>query len=134
MIRVTRLNNTSFVVNAELIETIEATPDTVVTLTTERKYVVRETVDELIRRVVAYKRDCLAPVYQKADGLMGESQVGEGQSGASQVPGNQKAESQMGEAQETGNQKAQGLVADSQKAGSPMAESMVIAREQEGET
>lgn len=67
MIQVTRLNNTSFVVNAELIETIEATPDTVVTLTTERKYVVRESVDELIRRVIEYKRDCVAPVYQRAE-------------------------------------------------------------------
>ena len=61
MIRVTRLNSTEFVLNAELIETVEATPDTVITLTTEHKYVVRESVDDIIERVVAYKRACLAP-------------------------------------------------------------------------
>lgn len=61
MIRVTRLNQTEFVVNADLIETVEATPDTVITLTTERKYVVREPVDEIVGRVVAYKRACMAP-------------------------------------------------------------------------
>ena len=62
MIRVTRLNNTEFVVNADMIETLEATPDTIVTLTNERKYVVRETVDEIIGRVVAYKRTCNSPI------------------------------------------------------------------------
>ena len=61
MIRVTRLNQTEFVVNAELIETIEATPDTIITLTTERKYVIRESVAEVIDRVLAYKRACMAP-------------------------------------------------------------------------
>ena len=62
MIQVTRLNNTWFVVNAELIETIEATPDTIVSLTTERKYVVRESVDEIVRRVIEYKQKCHVPV------------------------------------------------------------------------
>ena len=61
MIRVTRLNTTEFVVNADLIETVEATPDTVITLTTEHKYVVRESVDEIVSRVVSYKRACMAP-------------------------------------------------------------------------
>ncbi|MBU6429454.1 MAG: flagellar FlbD family protein, partial [Cyanobacteria bacterium REEB65] len=41
--------------------TIEATPDTVITLTTERKYVVREPVGDIIDRVIAYKRSCMAP-------------------------------------------------------------------------
>ncbi len=61
MIRVTRLNTTEFVVNADLIETVEATPDTVITLTTERKYVVRESVEEILSRVISYKRSCMAP-------------------------------------------------------------------------
>lgn len=56
MIEVTRLNGQLLVVNAELIETVEATPDTVVTLTTGRKLVVREPVAEVARRVIAYRR------------------------------------------------------------------------------
>jgi flagellar protein FlbD len=43
-------------VNAELIETMEATPDTVVTLLTGRKLLVRETPDELTALVVEYRR------------------------------------------------------------------------------
>lgn len=59
MVKLTRLNKTILIVNAELIEFIEATPDTIVTLTTGRKVVVRETVEELIEKVVAYKRSFL---------------------------------------------------------------------------
>lgn len=58
MIKVTRLraHEAELVINAELIETVEATPDTVVTLTTGHKIIVQESVDEVIRLVVAYKR------------------------------------------------------------------------------
>lgn len=56
MIRVTRLNGSELVLNSDLIETVEATPDTVITLTTDHKWVVREGVEEVIERVVAYKR------------------------------------------------------------------------------
>ncbi|MBM3260022.1 MAG: flagellar FlbD family protein [Candidatus Sericytochromatia bacterium] len=62
MIRMTRLNDQVIVVNADLIESLEATPDTVVTLTTDRKYVVRESVDELINRIIAYRRACAVPL------------------------------------------------------------------------
>lgn len=51
-----------FAVNADLIESVEATPDTVVTLTTGHKLIVEESVDEVIRRVVEYKRACKAPL------------------------------------------------------------------------
>jgi len=57
MITLTRLNNTKIVVNAELIELLEASPDTLVTLTTGQKIMVRETVDEVVERVIAYKRN-----------------------------------------------------------------------------
>lgn len=60
MIELTRLGGETLVVNADLIETIEATPDTVVSLTTGRKLVVREAADEVIERVVAYRRRLLA--------------------------------------------------------------------------
>lgn len=56
MIKVSRLNGRELVVNAEMIETMEATPDTVVTLTNGKRLVVREGVDEMIRRVIEYKR------------------------------------------------------------------------------
>ena len=56
MIRVSRLDGTEFVVNADLIEIVETTPDTVISLTTERKFVVREPADEIIARVVAFRR------------------------------------------------------------------------------
>ncbi len=57
MITVTRFNKTQFVINSEWIETIEATPDTVITLTNGKKFVVSETVDDVIRRVVEYKQN-----------------------------------------------------------------------------
>ncbi|GBD29053.1 hypothetical protein HRbin32_00137 [bacterium HR32] len=58
MIRVTRLNGTETVINAELIESVEATPDTVISLTTGHRYVVHESVDEVVARVLAYRLAC----------------------------------------------------------------------------
>lgn len=57
MIKVTRLDHSELVVNAELIETVEATPDTVITLTSGKKLVVSEDVEEIVRRVMEYRRD-----------------------------------------------------------------------------
>lgn len=57
MIKVTRLNGREFVVNAELVQFLEETPDTVVTLVNHEKVVVKESVDEVIRRVVEYHRN-----------------------------------------------------------------------------
>jgi len=65
VIRLSRLDGTEFVVNAMLIETVEEVPDTVVSLTTGRKHVVRESVDEVIRRVTAY--------HQSVRGVTGRS-------------------------------------------------------------
>ncbi len=56
MIKVTRLDHSQLIVNAELIETVEATPDTVITLTNGKKLVVSEDVDEIIHRVLEYRR------------------------------------------------------------------------------
>lgn len=56
MIRVSRLDGKEFVINALLIETVEAVPDTVITLTNGHKYVVRESVDEVIEQVAAFHR------------------------------------------------------------------------------
>jgi flagellar protein FlbD len=51
MIHLTRLNNRPFVVNADLIKFIENAPDTVITLLTGEKLVVRESVEEVLDRV-----------------------------------------------------------------------------------
>lgn len=56
MIKVTRLNNKEVYVNPDLIETLECTPDTVITLTTGHKIIAVESIDELIDRIVQYKR------------------------------------------------------------------------------
>jgi len=56
MIKVTRLNGKEFVVNAELIQYVEATPDSVITLVNHEKLVVKESIDEIVRRVVEYGR------------------------------------------------------------------------------
>ena len=56
MITLTRFNGSNFVLNMDLIETIEATPDTVITLVTGRKYVVKESVDEIIGRILDFRR------------------------------------------------------------------------------
>ncbi|OPJ57093.1 flagellar FlbD family protein [Alkalithermobacter paradoxus] len=57
MIKVTRLNGDEFVINCDLIETIERTPDTVITLTTGHKYIVKESIDTIIDKIKNFKRD-----------------------------------------------------------------------------
>jgi flagellar protein FlbD len=59
MIRLTRLNQVPLVVNSDLIEHVEATPDTVIVLTTGQKILVLETADEVIERVVLFRRAVL---------------------------------------------------------------------------
>jgi flagellar protein FlbD len=59
MIEVTLLNSRKVrkvVINADLIEVVEETPDTIITLNTERKMIVREKLDEIVSRVISYKR------------------------------------------------------------------------------
>lgn len=58
MIKVHRLggNEPDLVINSDLIETVETTPDTVITLTTGHKIIVHEPADEVIRKVVEFKR------------------------------------------------------------------------------
>lgn len=56
MIRVSRLDGKEFVLNAELIETIETSPDTHITLTDGKHLIVCEALDEVVERVMAYRR------------------------------------------------------------------------------
>lgn len=55
MITVRRFSGEELVINAELIEMIESTPDTVITLVTGKKILVREDADEVVARVIAYR-------------------------------------------------------------------------------
>lgn len=67
MIRVTRLNGDPFVINADMIVEMEATPDTIIGLSTRQKVVVRESVDDVIAAVVEYKRRIMKPVFEGED-------------------------------------------------------------------
>ena len=58
MIGLSRLNGSQFVLNAEYIETIEETPDTVVTLTNGKKLMVKDRLDDVVKRVIEYHRLC----------------------------------------------------------------------------
>jgi flagellar protein FlbD len=68
MIHLTRINHVPLVLNSDLIEHIETTPDTVVSLTTGQKLLVLESPDEIIGRVVQFRRAVVAqpfPVSRK---------------------------------------------------------------------
>ena len=60
MIKLTRLNNAALIINAELIEFVEESPDTLVTLTTGQKIMVKESVDEVVERVIEYRRSIVS--------------------------------------------------------------------------
>ncbi len=59
MIEVTRLHNHKIIINADLIEFVEETPDTMISTSTGKKLLVRESVGEVIDKVVEYRRRCL---------------------------------------------------------------------------
>lgn len=63
MIKLTRLNQSELVVNAEMIEFVEAIPDTVLTLVSGKKIMVAEPVDVVVARVIEYKRSCNQPLF-----------------------------------------------------------------------
>ncbi len=56
MIKVTRLNDAQLVINADLIEFVEAIPDTIISLTTGKKIMVKESIDDVIEGVARFKR------------------------------------------------------------------------------
>jgi flagellar protein FlbD len=61
MIRLTRLNRVPLVLNSDLIEHIDVTPDTVITLTSGQILRVRETADEVVQRIVRFRRQIFGP-------------------------------------------------------------------------
>jgi flagellar protein FlbD len=56
MVQLTRLNRETFLLNSDLIEQVDVTPDTVITLTNNHKFLVRESAEEVVRRVLDFRR------------------------------------------------------------------------------
>jgi flagellar protein FlbD len=55
MVKLTRLDGSKLLINIDLIETIEETPDTIVILTNGHRYIVRENLNEVMEKIIAYR-------------------------------------------------------------------------------
>ncbi len=87
MIRVTRLNGEQFALNPDLIERVEGHPDTVAFLVDGTKYVVRESVDEVLQEIREYRAGILATSYEMDRGeYRPRVPAGREDSGSSVVP------------------------------------------------
>jgi flagellar protein FlbD len=75
VIVVTRLNGESFTVNPDLIERVEAHPDTVVYLSSNSRYLVRESVADIVLAVRDYRADVLATAYAMDRGAYPRLQI-----------------------------------------------------------
>lgn len=56
MIELTKLNGTRFILNCDLIETIQENPDTTIYTTGKQLYIVRESMEEIVQKTIAYRR------------------------------------------------------------------------------
>lgn len=61
MIHLTRINHVPLVLNSDLIEHIESTPDTIISLTGGQTLMVLETPEEVVRRVIEFRRAIQGP-------------------------------------------------------------------------
>jgi flagellar protein FlbD len=86
VIRVTRLNGERFALNPDLIERVEGHPDTVAFLVDGTKYVVRETVDEVLQEIREYRAAILATSYEMDRGEYDCAQAEAVESTSSVVP------------------------------------------------
>ena len=68
MIRLTRLNHAPIVVNSDLIEHVDVTPDTVIVMTTGQVFRVQETADDVISRIVQFRRRIAEGWNRREDG------------------------------------------------------------------
>ena len=68
MIRLTRINRVPLVLNSDLIEHVEITPDTVIAMTTGQKFMVKESADEVIQKVVDFRRQIANPPEARISG------------------------------------------------------------------
>jgi flagellar protein FlbD len=60
MIKLTRLNHVPLIVNSDLIEQIEVTPDTVISLTSGQKLIVLESAEEIVEKVISFRKSVLS--------------------------------------------------------------------------
>jgi len=67
MIQLTRLNNTPLMVNSDLIKFVEQSPDTVITLVNGEKILVREGAEQVLERIVRFRRSVLQGVFPVSD-------------------------------------------------------------------
>ena len=86
MIRVTRLNGERFALNPDLIERVEGHPDTVAFLVDGTKYVIKESVDEVLQEIREYRAAILATSYEMDRGEYRSTDVPVAQSDSSVVP------------------------------------------------
>ena len=77
MIQLTRLNNTRLAVNSDLIKYVEEAPDTVITLVSGEKLVVRETTEQVIERVRQFRRS-IVTAFEQASAASAPAAPGEG--------------------------------------------------------
>ena len=55
MVTITRINGTKLTLNCDLIESMEAMPDTTITMTTGKRIIARESIDDIIKKIIAFK-------------------------------------------------------------------------------
>ena len=78
MITVTRFDHSDFILNADLIEIVESLPDTHITLVTGKKILVKQTADEVVARVIEFRRQAgIFPRPPLAGIKVGDTKVGE---------------------------------------------------------
>ncbi|MFH1416303.1 MAG: flagellar FlbD family protein [Elusimicrobiota bacterium] len=69
MIPVTKMNGESIMLNADLIEMIEAHPDTIITLTSGNRLMVKENMDEMVEKVKEYKKEINIRALENISGI-----------------------------------------------------------------
>jgi flagellar protein FlbD len=77
MIQLTRLNHVPLIVNSDMIEHVEVTPDTVIALTTGQKFMVLESAEDVVERVIQFRRAIMGqygcPLKRDSSLLLSES-------------------------------------------------------------
>ncbi len=82
MIQLTRLNNQPLVLNSDLIKFVEQAPDTVITLVTGEKIVVRESVPQILERILEFRRSVLSGIFPGWDSRVALASPPAGSGGA----------------------------------------------------
>lgn len=80
MIQLTRLNHVPLILNSDLIEHIEVTPDTVITLTTGQRFLVLESAEEVVGKVISFRREIVkagncALIQQRMPSILEEQEL-----------------------------------------------------------